>query len=158
VKVHVRHVLKADAAAAFALCTEQKNQASIYAQLGGSEVVVKRQGRAPNVKLAITRKEPSSPPAAIARFVPGVNTVQHTEAWSRDGEGYRADIVVDIKGVPVKITGTKSLVPGKGTCTVEWHFNVTSGIPLLGGLIASFAGSEVERKLKKEATILSAMT
>ena len=156
-KVHVKHTLKTDVATAFKLATEQKHQQSIYAGLGGTDVSIKREGRAPNVKLRISRKEPANPPAAIRRIVPAVNTVEHTEKWAADGDGHAADIVVEIKGVPVKITGTKSLQPEKKNCVVEWNFDVTCGIPLLGGLIASFAGGEIEQKLEREFKILATM-
>jgi hypothetical protein len=46
-KVHVKHSLKTDVASAFKLCTELKSQESIYAKLGGSDVKIKRDGRAP---------------------------------------------------------------------------------------------------------------
>ncbi len=156
-KVNAKHSLKTDVASAFKLCTETKSQEAIYAQLGGTDVKIKRDGRAPTVTLTITRKEPANPPAAIRRIVPSVNDVSHTEKWSADGDGYSADIVVQIKGVPVKISGTKHLQPAKGGCTVEWKFDVSCGIPLIGGIVASFAGSETEGKFEKEAKILKAM-
>mgnify|MGYP003444958049 FL=1 len=89
--------------------------------------------------------------------MPATNEVSHTEDWGADGEGYRADIAIEIKGVPVKISGTKAVRPEKGGCCVEWNFDVTSGIPLLGGIIASFAGGEVEQKLEKEFKILKSL-
>jgi len=156
-KVHVKHTLKTDVAAALKLCTELKSQQEIYAQLGGTDVRIKRDGRSPNVKLKISRNEVANPPAAIRKLVPGTNEVSHTEDWAADGDGYSADIAIEIKGVPVKISGTKSLQPEKGGCRVEWKFDVTSGIPLLGGIIASFAGSEVEQKLENEFRILKSL-
>ncbi len=156
-KVHVKHTLKTDVAAALKLCTELKSQEAIYAQLGGTDVRIKRDGRSPNVKLTISRKEVANPPAAIRKLVPSTNEVSHTEDWAADGDGYSADIAIEIKGVPVKISGTKSLQPEKGGCRVEWKFDVTSGIPLLGGIIASFAGSEVEQKLENEFKILKSL-
>jgi len=156
-KVHVKHTLKTDVASALKLCTELKSQEAIYAKLGGSDVRIKREGRTPNVKLRISRREVANPPAAIRRLVPGTNEVSHTEDWAADGDGYSADIVIDIKGVPVKIAGTKALQPEKGGCRVEWNFEVTSGIPLLGGIIASFAGGEIEQKLEKEYGILKSL-
>lgn len=156
-KVHVKHTLKTDVAAALKLCTELKSQQEIYAQLGGTDVSIKRDGRSPNVKLKISRKEVANPPAAIRKLVPSTNEVSHTEDWAADGDGYSADIAIEIKGVPVKISGTKSLQPEKGGCRVEWKFDVTSGIPLLGGIIASFAGSEVEQKLENEFRILKSL-
>lgn len=156
-KVHVKHTLKTDVATAFKLATDQKHQEAIYAQLGGSDVKIKREGRTPNVKLRISRREPANPPAAIRRLVPSVNEVHHTEDWAADGDGHAASIVVDIKGVPVKITGSKSLQPEKGGCAVEWKFDVSCGIPLLGGVIASFAGGEIGEKLEREFRILKSM-
>ena len=156
-KVHVRHSLKTDVASALKLCTEQKHQETIYDQLGGSDVKIKREGRSPNVRLQISRREVANPPAAIRKFVPGTNEVSHTEDWSADGKGYAADIAIEIKGVPVKIAGTKSLQPEKGGCSVEWNFDVSSGIPLLGGIIASFAGAEIQKKLEAEFRILKSL-
>lgn len=156
-KVHVKHALKTDVASALKLCTELKHQEAIYAELGGTDVKIKRDGRSPNVKLRISRKEVANPPAAIRKLVPATNEVSHTEDWAADGDGFSADIDIDIKGVPVKIRGTKSLMPEKGGCSVEWNFDVTSGIPLLGGIIASFAGGEIEQKLETEFKVLKSM-
>jgi len=153
-KVHVKHTLKTDIGAAFKLCTEQKSQEAVYARLPGSDVKIKREGRAPNVKLRVSRRMPANPPAAIRRLVPATNEVSHTEDWAADGDGFSSRIAVEIKGVPVKIVGTKSLQPEKGGCSVEWNFDVTSGIPLLGGIIASFAGEEINKNLEDEFKVL----
>jgi len=156
-KVHVKHSLKTDVAAAFKLCTEQKSQEQVYAQLGGSDLKIKREGRAPNVQLRISRKMPANPPAAIRRIVPSTNEVSHVEKWAADGDGHAADIVVEIKGVPVKIVGSKVLQPEKGGCSVEWNFDITSGIPLVGGIIASFAGDEIKKNLEDEFKVLKSL-
>lgn len=156
-KVHVKHSLKTDVAAAFKLCTEQKSQEQVYAKLGGSDLKIKREGRAPNVQLRISRKMPANPPAAIRRIVPSTNEVSHVEKWAADGDGHVADIVVEIKGVPVKIVGSKVLQPEKGGCSVEWNFDITSGIPLVGGIIASFAGDEIKKNLEDEFKVLKSL-
>jgi hypothetical protein len=57
----------------------------------------------------------------------------------------------------VKITGTKALRPEKGGCSVEWTFDVTSGLPLIGSVIASFAAAELEKNLADEYKVLKAM-
>ena len=156
-KVHVKHSLKTDVATAFKLCTEQKSQEQVYAKLGGSDLKIKREGRAPNVQLRISRKMPANPPAAIRRIVPSTNEVSHVEKWAADGDGHAADIVVEIKGVPVKIVGSKVLQPEKGGCSVEWNFDITSGIPLIGGIIASFAGDEIKKNLEDEFKVLKSL-
>jgi hypothetical protein len=157
-KVHVKQSLKTDVASAFKLCTEQKSQEAIYAKLPGSNVRIKRDGKAPGTRLAISRTMPANPPAAIKRLVPATNEVSHTEAWRADGKGYVADIAVEIKGVPVKISGTKALKPEKSGCSVEWNFDVTSGLPLVGSVIASFAGTELEKNLAEEYKVLKALS
>jgi hypothetical protein len=156
-KLQLKHSLKTDVDAAFKLCTEQKLQEKVYGQLGGSDVKIKRDGRAPNVNLRISRRMPANPPAALRRIVPATNDVSHTEAWGADGDGYGADIAVEIKGVPVKIVGTKALQPEKGGCRVQWDFDISSGIPLLGSLIASFAGDELRKNLEDEARVLKSL-
>ena len=156
-KVHVKHSLKADVDSVFKLCTEKNNQDSVYQQLNCIDPVIKRSGRAPRVKLAITREVPAKPPAAIRKIVPAKNVVSHTEQWRKEGDGYVSDIAIEIKGVPVKIVGSKALQPSRSGSTIEWNFDVSSGIPLLGGMIASFAGSEVEQNLRDEAAVLERM-
>jgi hypothetical protein len=155
-KIHVKQSLETDLASALRLCTEQKKQEAVYGKLPGSNVRIKREGRAPNVRLQISRTMPANPPAAIKRLVPATNEVSHTEAWRADGKGYIADIAVEIKNVPVKITGTKALKPEKSACSVEWSFDVTSGLPLVGGVIASFAAAELEKNLADEYKVLKA--
>ena len=132
-KIQVRHSLKTDVDSAFKLCTEQKSQEAIYGKLPGTDVKIKR-------------------------LVPSTNEVSHTEDWAADGKGYASDIVVEIRGVPVKIVGTKALQPEKGGSSVQWDFDITSGIPLLGGLIASFAGDELKKNLEDEFKVLKAST
>jgi hypothetical protein len=153
-RVHVRHSLKMDVVTALKACTDVESLDATYAKLGGTDVRIKREGRAPNVRIAITRKMPVNPPAAIRRFVPPTNAVSHTEHWRADGDHYVADIIVDIKGVPVKIKGTKALVPEKGGCAVEWDFDVTSGVPLLGGVLAAFGAEQLKSNLEDEYRIL----
>ncbi|MGI9247355.1 MAG: DUF2505 domain-containing protein [Steroidobacteraceae bacterium] len=155
-KVQVSHSLRTDVGAAFKLCTEQKAQERVYAQLGGTDVKINREGRAPRVNLRISRRMPANPPAALRKLVPPTNDVSHTEAWAADGDGYAAQIVVDIKGVPVKILGTKTLQPEKGGCRVSWAFDVSSGIPLLGSVIAGFAAEELRKNLEDEYKVLKA--
>jgi hypothetical protein len=149
-KVHVKHTLKTDVDSAFKLCTEQKSQEKLYSLLGGTDHKVKRSGRAPAVQLAVSRVMPANPPAAIRKFVPATNQVSHSEDWAADGKGFAADIDVEIKGVPVKIRGTKSLQPEKAGTSVEWNFEVTSGILLVGSLLAAFAGEELKKSLEAE--------
>jgi hypothetical protein len=155
-KIQVKHSLKTDVGSAFKLCTEQKSQEAVYAKLPGSDVKIKREGRAPNVRLRISRKMPANPPATLKRIVPATNEVSHTEDWATDGDGFSAAIAVEIRGVPVKIVGSKSLQPEKGGSSVHWSFDITSGIPLLGGIIASFAGDELKKNLEDEYKVLKA--
>ena len=155
-KVHVKQPLKTDVASALKLCTDQKSQETIYSKLPGSNLRIKREGRAPNVTLRVSRTMPANPPAAIKRLVPATNEVSHVETWRAEGSGHIAEIAVEIKGVPVRIVGTKALRPEKVGCSVEWIFDVTSGVPLVGRVIATFAAAELEKNLADEYKILKA--
>jgi hypothetical protein len=153
-KVHVRHSLKTDVASAFRACSELKSLEATYQALGGSELRIKRDGRAPKVSIRVTRKLPANAPALIRRLVPAMNEVSHTEDWRAEDSGHVAEIVVDIRGVPIKITGTKALRPEKGGCAIEWEMEVTSAVPLLGGVLASFGAEQLKHNLENEYRIL----
>jgi len=153
-EVHVKHTLKHDLAEAFEACTGKDSLESTYEQLGGENIHIRRKGRAPHVSLTITRRMPANAPAAIRRLVPEMNEVSHTEEWAHEGKGYQADITVEIKGVPVHITGTKALRPDKAGCIIEWKFDVTSKVLLVGGLLASFAAEQLKETLEAEFKIL----
>ncbi len=156
-KINVKHPLKANVAAAFKACTDAKSLETTYDRLGGTDVRIKREGRAPSLRIRIARKMPSNPPAAIRRLVPATNEVSHTEEWRADGDGHVADIVVDIRGVPVHMKGTKSLRPEKGGCAIEWEFDVTSSVPLLGGILAAFGAEQLRGNLEDEYRILKSL-
>jgi len=47
-KVHVEHSLKTDVASTLELCTEERNQEQVYSKLGGNDVRIEREGRAPS--------------------------------------------------------------------------------------------------------------
>ena len=64
-KIQVKHSLKTDVGSLFKLCTEQKSQEAIYSKLGGTDLKIRREGRAPNVRLKVSRRMPASPPAAL---------------------------------------------------------------------------------------------
>ena len=151
-KIQVKHSLKTDVGAAFKLCTEQKAQEAVYAKLGGTDLKIKREGRAPNVVLRISRKMPANPPAAIKRLVPATNDVSHTEKWAADGDGYAADIVVEIKGVPVKIVGTKALQPEKGGSSVRVEVRHHQRHPAAGQRHRVFRGRGAARRTSRTSS------
>ena len=98
---------------------------------------------------------PAFSPRAADRLRPFMRKVVNGLVDTVSAAG-AADIAVDIKGVPVKIVGTKTLRPEKGGSSVEWTFDITSGIPLLGGMIAAFAGDELKKNLEDEYKVLKA--
>ena len=90
-KIQVKHSLKTDVDSAFKLCTEQKSQEAIYAKLAGTDVKIKREGRAPNVKLQDLAQDAGQSAGRDPRLVPSTNEVSHTEDWAADGDGYRVE-------------------------------------------------------------------
>lgn len=153
-EVHVRKSMKCDLAALHKLCTDQKSLEATYDQLGGEAIRIKREGRSPNLRIAVSRRMPANPPAAIRRLVPAMNDVHHTEKWRAEDGGHVADIEVTIKGVPLNISGTKTLHAEKGGAVVEWRFDVTSKVLLVGGILAAFGAEQLRQNLEDEAAVL----
>ena len=156
-KIQIKHSLKTDVGAAFKLCTELKSQESVYAKLGGTDLRIKRGGRAPNVKLEISRKMPANPPAAIRRFVPATNEVAHTENWAagrrRLCRGHRRRY----QGRAGEDRRHQELQPEKGGCSVAWALTSRAAFRCSAVVIANFAGEELQKNLEDEFKVLKAL-
>ena len=90
-------------------------------------------------------------PGFAKKFMKPRNTVVSIDDWFDHGDGtYGGEFSLDTKGVPVEITGTTLLeAAGKKT-----HYTVTLEIsvkvPLVGGRLAAFSRSIVDRQLEDE--------
>ncbi len=106
------------------------------------------------VTVASKRSVPMDVPGFAKRFLSPMNTVEQRDEWEApEADGSRTGTwKVNAAGVPVGVGGSQTITPGKkkGTTQVKVVGEVKSSVPLVGGKLASFIGSDVERTIAAE--------
>ena len=114
------------------------------------DVTVADQGDA--VKIVMKREIPSDAPSALKKFIPEWSPSVQTETWKKQAGGpYLGKATVEIDGVPVSARSRMKLAAGKeggSVMMIETEFK--SGVPMVGGKLASFAGNTAKDTLKAE--------
>jgi hypothetical protein len=128
----------------------------ISEMVGGSLVSVDRDGETAGAfTLKVVRNIPTTRLPEIARKMLGeFLSVTQTENWQApEADGSRTvDIDVKIAGAPVDVDAVQKLVAVGGNTRVDLEGKVSSGIPFLGGKVASAAEPMLGKALKIQAT------
>jgi uncharacterized protein DUF2505 len=84
-------------------------------------------------------------PAMVTQFHPGDLAIVREEAWSPVSDGRAAaDVTGAIAGAPVTLSGTAVLAPAdRGGSRLEFNATVEVRIPLVGGKVENFIGSQL---------------
>lgn len=90
-------------------------------------------------------------PALAAQFHPGDLEVARHEKWRPVSTGRaRAEVTGKIVGAPAKLSGDAVLEPVGGGCELRLTATVQVDIPLVGGKIESFIGSQLTELMTTE--------
>ena len=102
------------------------------------------------------RELPADVPGILKKFLQPWNTVEQSERWqSCDDNVYKADLTINITGVPVTVRGTLELEPVDDGCVNHIRMQVESGIPLVGKTLADFVAKDCKRIIKSEYEFIS---
>jgi hypothetical protein len=83
-------------------------------------------------------------PAVVAQFHHGDLSFVREETWSAVTDGCAtATIRGSIRGAPATLTGTAVLAPNEGGTKLEFTATVEVKIPLVGGKVENFIGSQL---------------
>jgi len=90
-------------------------------------------------------------PALVTQFHRGDLQITRSESWTPLVDG-RADAVVagSVYGAPVSVTGTAELEPSDTGARLTFHADVTVRVPLVGGKLENFIGSQLLELLNTE--------
>jgi hypothetical protein len=121
--------------------------------MGHHDVTVLAEESTPDhLHLEVTREvDIDGVPGFARKWVKPRNTVVSVDDWHDNGDGtYGGGFSLDTSGVPVDISGT-TLLEGDGKRS---HYTVTIeikvSVPLVGGKLASFSRSIIERQMEAE--------
>ncbi len=148
----VTHEFAATPVAVYTLFTDRDFLDGRLTATGGNDPSVVSLEKDTDRATVVTRQSiPASVlPSMVASMIPGDPVTERTEQWRADGDGYRADLVVAIKGAPASLKGTMSLTPsGSGSLlTIDGQASVP--IPLFGAKIESVVVEQVSSLLTSE--------
>ena len=83
-------------------------------------------------------------PGLVSQFHPGDLSIRREETWQPVRDGRAAGMVAgSIPGAPVSLTGTMVLEPGGASARLSVRTTVEVRVPLVGGKIENFIGSQL---------------
>jgi hypothetical protein len=101
--------------------------------------------------IKVKREVPADVPGILKKFLGAWNKVEQTEEWQGETGGVRTcKLDINVIGVPVKVSGTMTLSPEGGGCVNDVRIKVTSGIPLVGSMLADFVGGDTNKSMGAE--------
>ena len=97
-------------------------------------------------------------PGMVTQFHPGDLSIVREETWSPVSDGTAtATVTGTIPGAPVSLTGTAVLAPaGNGGSRLQFTATVEVRIPLVGGKVENFIGSQLVELLIAEQRFTTA--
>jgi hypothetical protein len=96
-------------------------------------------------------------PAVVGQFHNGDLSFVREEAWSAISHGQAtAAVAGSIPGAPATLAGTAVLMPTDGGSRLEFKVTVEVRIPLVGGKVESFIGSQLVNLVTAEQRFTSA--
>lgn len=102
-------------------------------------------------RLTVERQVDANLPDLAKKVLGDTNRLIQREVWTKSGEDYLCDVVIDSPGKPVTITGSMKMEK-TGPETSNWHvdFQIKASVPLVGGKIEAMVAEEAQANLAKE--------
>jgi hypothetical protein len=129
----------------FARLTDPKWLEARCLALGELSAKVKAKKAGKGVKISMTRRVKRDLPSLVARVLPSESDLQFEESWTPEGEGYAGTLTMDVVGQPVTMTAEFSLQPAGKGCVYRIVHHAKCSIPLVGGPVARYSQSEIEK-------------
>jgi hypothetical protein len=90
-------------------------------------------------------------PGVLKRVLSPTNTVTQTDEWAAEQEGVRTGTwKVDIKGVPIHLSGTMQLVAAETGCVEAISGTAKASLPLVGGKLEKLAAGNFNDSTAQE--------
>ena len=157
-RLHTQHQYSADPGTVFTMLTDEAFLRAKLEARGERNVEVVECRETPEGYRIVTRRTVDlDVPGFAKKILKPANTVTQTDVWSAPGaDGSRTgQWQVEAKGVPVTMAGTMTLSGSAEGSVEDINGEVSSSIPLIGGMLANFVGGTAERNLADEHTFAS---
>lgn len=142
-----KHLLDKSADAVMKMYADRAFFERKYKEVGASNVqVLEHEKSDKKFRIKCTYTLPASPkmPGFVTKFIGDSTTIIQEDVW--DISAKTGKLNVEIKGAPVKISCDMVLKDeGKGSSN-NFKWNVSSGIPLIGGKLEAFIADDIKSK------------
>jgi hypothetical protein len=154
VKFEDKYVYNKPAATVIKMFTDRKYFEDKYKQTGAKDIEVlehEKSDKKFRIKCRFKMKNDAPLPDLLKKFMGEYNTIVQEDIWdiaSRTGK-----LNIEIKGAPIKVNADMSLRDdGDGSANiVKW--DVSAGIPFIGGKLESFIAQDIKSKAKPDLVI-----
>lgn len=157
-KIKALHQYAKDVDTVFGLFHDPDFMKEKYVGIGARNVeVLECSGSDGRYSVKVRREVPADVPGLLKKFLNPWNTIVQSEQWEGPAGGpYRCKIAIEISGVPVSMGGEMDLRTQEGGCVNDVRIEVKCGIPLVGGKLADFVGSDAEKAIQAEYQFIRA--
>ncbi len=144
----------ADPDAVFAMFTDPEYQRQKLVDAGHTHVEVLECGLAADgttFRIVSRRTVAVDVPGVLKKVITPANSVTQTDEWGAETGGARTGTwKVEIKGVPVHLSGTMRLAAAKSGSVEAIAGTVKASVPLIGGKLEKLAGSNFNDSTAQE--------
>ena len=156
-KFTVTHAYPADTQTVFKVLTDESYLVRKFEATGAKNIDI-LECRENNGRFVIRRQLdiPANPPELLKRFVRSLNTVVSTETWLSFDKALKTGVFdLDIKGVPISMSGTIALKPTPKGCDYIIESDARCSIPLIGKKLLALVEKDTRanQKLDYEFTL-----
>jgi hypothetical protein len=147
------HTFDAPAESCWEMFHDPASHVAKFEGMGHHDVAVVAQDASPeHLHIEITREvDVEGIPGFAKKWIKPRNTVVSVDDWHDHGDGtYGGRFSLDTSGVPVDISGTTLLEPDGDCTSYTVTVEIKVNVPLVGGKLASFSRSIVDRQLEAE--------
>ncbi len=125
-----------------------------YREMGAWDIeILEIEPEPEGLRVRTRRRVPADVPRVLRPFLSGKRLTQ-TELWRSRGDERDASVAVEIEAAPVRVEGEVRMRPAPAGATMDMHFRVHCGVPLLGRRLAEFVGGITREILANEAAFL----
>lgn len=150
----IEYEIESDVDTVFQYLTDRDFLVERIEALGEDPPTVKVSKKGKGVEINLKRIRHLKLPAVAARIVGDEQRFEMVERWKPDGDGWVGDYVLDVVGVPAKITAEFALRPSGDGCVYSITHTPRVNVPLVGKKLESILRKETEQGCDEEIDYL----
>lgn len=148
-KFDVTHEYDVDGETLFDLLNDEDFLRAKWDAMGHRNMALDLENDGTTFTIASTKDVPADVPGFAKKVLGAWNKVAQVDTWTWLGDGHAEGVwQIDVKGTPIGLSGTIAIAqPAAGKCAFTVTGVVKVSIPLIGGKIADFVGSDTLKSL-----------